>query len=180
MASRLDRNYADARRRSGWDGSLSRTNNRLCGAADLSDYRTTISSEPTRNLCPRLFLVEANVMKPSFFTFLAVAATAAFSNEPPVAITQQSSAVPIQAKATPPPAPAALPTADPDKLIPPSQAKDLAGDVLRQKGTPFNSGGATSFKHRQGLAGHQRRTSNAHRWDCRTGPLCLREITAKQ
>jgi hypothetical protein len=64
-------------------------------------------------------------MKPSFFTFLAVAATAAF-NEPPVAITQQSSAVPIQAKATPPPAPAALPTADPDKLIPPSQAKDPA------------------------------------------------------
>ena len=48
------------------------------GAPDLSDYRTTISSEPTRNLCPRLFLVEANVMKPSFFIFLAVSATAAF------------------------------------------------------------------------------------------------------
>lgn len=67
-------------------------------------------------------------MKPFFFIFLAVSATAAFSNEPPVAITQQSSAVPIQAKATPSPAPAALPTADPDKLIPPSQAAPAAKD----------------------------------------------------
>ena len=68
-------------------------------------------------------------MKPSFFTFLAVAATAAFSNEPPVAITQQSSAVPIQAKPIPSPAPAALPTADPDKLIPLSQAAPVAKDL---------------------------------------------------
>ena len=57
-------------------------------------------------------------MKTPLFIFLAVAATAAFSNEPPVAITRQSSAVPFQAKATP--APEALPTADPDKLISPS------------------------------------------------------------
>ena len=56
-------------------------------------------------------------MKTPLFIFLAVAATAAFSNEPPVAITQQSSAVPFKAKAAP--TPEALPTADPDKLIPP-------------------------------------------------------------
>jgi len=63
-------------------------------------------------------------MKTPLFIFLAVAATAAFSNEPPVAITQQSSAVPLQAKATP--TPAALPTADPDKLIPPSEPPTIA------------------------------------------------------